>query len=75
MKLMPVQKPVVVNRPPGDVQIVDLPIEFLNVHGGKRHRFMDILSKYEGALDLKQLEAFFVQGRYEDLPEPVRMKS
>ena len=75
MKIMTLDKPLVVNKPVGAIKIGDLPARDEIVDSmNKKVQFVDALMDYEGDLDLKIIEAMFKQQRYSDLPEPIKMK-
>ena len=75
MKILVLDKPMVVNKPPGQITIGSLPAKDEIVDCMKRKtQFLDVLLGYEGDIDLKQVETLFLQQRYQDFPEPIRVK-
>ncbi|CAE7615960.1 unnamed protein product [Symbiodinium sp. CCMP2592] len=75
MKIMTLDKPLVVNKPIGAIKIGDLPAKDEIVDSmNKKVQFLEVLMDYEGDLDLKIIETLFKQQRYSDLPEPIKMK-
>ena len=75
MKILFLDKPMVVNKPPGQITIGSLPAKDEIVDCMKQKtQFLDVLLGYEGDIDLKQVETLFLQQRYQDFPEPIRVK-
>ena len=77
MKMVWVETPIVVNKETGSTVVTDLPAtENLNTNGGKKkNQWLEIIPNHAGALDFSALESLFLQQRYADLPEPVKIKA
>ena len=74
MKVVGLERPMVVNKPVGFVKVGDLPARDEIDDGIKKKiQFLDVLLEYEGAIDLKEVETMFLQQRYEDLPPPIKV--
>ncbi|CAE8598483.1 unnamed protein product, partial [Polarella glacialis] len=76
MKLVIFEKPVIVNKPPGDLKIRDLPARLTigRTSQKKKLQFLDVILNYKEPLDLPTIEDLFLQQRYADMPEPIKMK-
>ncbi|CAE6965865.1 unnamed protein product, partial [Symbiodinium natans] len=75
MKVIFLDRAMVVHKPVGSVQIGDLPAkDEIQDSVKKRVQFLDVVLDYEGDLDLKEIETMFLQQRYQDLPAPIKMK-
>ena len=75
MKLLQLEKPIVVNKPLGAVRVGDLPVkDDVSDTLKKKNHFFDIIMGHEGEFDFKQIETVMLQQNYADLPEVVRMK-
>ena len=79
MKVVFMEKPVVVNKEPGHIQIGNLPARdtILSSDGRatkKKLQFLDVILGHEGEINLPLLEQMFLQGRCDDLPAPIKMK-
>ena len=72
MKAVVTPKPSITRRPPGDLKVADLPLRFLGE--GKKNQWVDVLIDWEGDIDLDRLEEFFLQQRYSDMPDPIKIK-
>ncbi|CAJ1382958.1 unnamed protein product [Effrenium voratum] len=75
MKILYLEKPMVVNKEPGSIKLGDLPAKMeITDSVKKKTQFLDVIADHEGPIDLNAVETMFLQQRYADLPEPVRMK-
>ena len=75
MKILYLEKPMVVNKEPGSIKLGDLPAKMeITDSVKKKTQFLDVIADHEGPTDLNAVETMFLQQRYADLPEPVRMK-
>ncbi|CAE8596347.1 unnamed protein product [Polarella glacialis] len=72
--LGPHSAPIKTDRPLGEVGIGDLPLRMINPHGSKIVAFCDILMDQTCTWDLDKVHQQVSQGRYSDLPEPLRLK-
>ena len=75
LKVIFLERPMIVHKPIGSVKIGDLPtkdeiVDSLN----KKVQFLDIILNHKGDFKLKHIEALFLRQRYQDLPEPIKMK-
>ena len=75
LKLSTLQVPVVVNRPPGNVRIQDVPME-PDPHGTSLAQFADVILDHpfpdQAARD--ELERICSTKQFQSLPEPYRLK-
>ena len=75
MKILYLEKPMVVNKEPGSIKLGDLPAKMeITDSVKKKTQFLDVIADHEGPIDLNAVETMFLQQRYADLPEPVHMK-
>ena len=76
LKVIFLEKPMIVHKPIGSVKIGDLPAKDEIVDSSeKKIQFLDIIMNHEGDFDLKtHRKHCFLQQRYQDLPEPIKMK-
>ncbi|CAE7362365.1 unnamed protein product [Symbiodinium sp. CCMP2592] len=75
LKVITLEKPMIVHKEPGFVSIGDLPaVNNLTDVLKKKTQFLDVIMGYEGPIDFKSLEQLFLQQRYADLPDPIRNK-
>ncbi|CAE7658476.1 unnamed protein product [Symbiodinium sp. KB8] len=74
LKLVRLEKPIVVHKEPGCITVGDLPAkDEITDEVKKKVQFLDVLMNWEGVLDFKKIEELFFQQRYSDLPHPIRM--
>ncbi|CAJ1407976.1 unnamed protein product [Effrenium voratum] len=73
MKLVPLDKPMIVHKEHGVVKLSDLPAKMEITDGSikEKHHFLDVIADWEGTLDFKNIETLFLQQRYADLPPPL----
>ena len=71
MRIQPLAKHIIVNKEPEEVKIDHLPLRIMNMDGGKRRQFVDVINDYEGVLDKDAIGTLFCQQRYTDFPAPI----
>lgn len=75
MKLMgPHARPIVVNRDNGEVTVPDLPLRILSEGATMLVHAYDCIVDHTGDFDLENIEELAYQGRYRDMPVPLRLK-
>eukprot|EP00973_Karenia_brevis_P010921 1480876-Karenia_brevis.AAC.1 len=72
MKVSTLDRPIVVNRPKGTVDVRDLPLE--DSASPKLHQWVDIIRNLDDIQDKDTLANLFITGRYTDLPVPFCLK-
>ena len=72
MKAVVTPKPSITRRPPGDLKVADLPLRFLGE--GKENQWVGLFTDREGDIAFDRLEELFLQQRYSDMPEPIKIK-
>ena len=72
LKLQHLRQPTIVNRPPGDLNVGDLPLESLTAASAtKITHFVDVLTDCEAPFDPTAVEEMFASARYKDLAWPI----
>ena len=75
LKIVQLEKPIIVHQPVGNVQVGDLPAkDEIHENGKKKLQFLDVIMNYKGTFNFKEIEKLFLQQRYADLPAPLGMK-
>eukprot|EP00973_Karenia_brevis_P089485 12397993-Karenia_brevis.AAC.1 len=75
LKFVWLEKPIVVHKEPGTTKIGDLPARIIGEPGGrKKLQFLDVIHDYQGIIDYREIEKLFMQQRYAELPDTIRMK-
>ena len=75
LKLIQIEKPIIVNKPLGAVEPGDLPAkDEIDDSLKKNIQFLDVIMGHEGEFNLKEIETLFLQQRYADLPAPLGRK-
>ena len=75
LKLVTMDRPIIVDKETGDCKVGDLPakMEIVATSSGKKNQFLDMILQHKGVIDKKFIEQCFLQQRYVDLPAPIRM--
>ena len=75
LKIVQLEKPIIVHQPVGNVQVGDLPAkDEIHENGKKKLQFLDVIMNCKGTFNFKEIEKLFLQQRYADLPAPLGMK-
>lgn len=70
----PLDRPIVTDRPAGELMPGDLPLRFLNQAATKRVQFLDVVTNVEGPIDREAISQAMCQGTYSALPHPFGLK-
>ena len=75
LKVIFLEKPMIVHKPIGSVKIGDLPAKDEIVDSMKKKiQFLDSIPNHEGDFDVKHIEALSLQQIYQDLPDTIKTK-